>query len=208
MINHNGLIKNGLPSISPQNFRLEKLRTDASKFHEKVEKTANEKIEQFQSIVRTTAENISIEEAQQQFEAASVHDSTQIRNWWILVAVSMGALIITTLLFLLSGSNGTHADALLRVFVLSALAGEATFTLRMLRAHLHIAEKNRHRIRVARCVGSFLMAASGPGQRDQILATLTNAIVDYGDSGLIQHGRDASSSTMPGNTLGRIISTS
>ena len=200
-----GVLDMGLPETARA---LEDFRREASDFHERVEKTATDKIQQFQSVVRTTAENISIEEAQKQFEAASEHDSAQIRNWWTRVAVSMGALIITTLLFLVCGSNGTLADGLLRVFVLSALAGATTFTLRMLRAHLHIAEKNRHRIRVARCVGSFLMAASDPGQRDQILSKLTDAIVDYGDSGLIPHGRDASSSTMPGNTLGKVVSTS
>lgn len=199
------VLRMGLPETERA---LGAFRAEASEVQKNVEDTATKKIQEFESVVRTTAEKISIEEARKQFEEASNHDSTQIRNWWAGVAVSMGILITTTLLFLILGSKGGLADGLLRVFVLSALAGATTFTLRMLRAHLHIAEKNRHRVRVARCIGSFLMAASGPNQRDQILAKLTDAIVDYGDSGLIPHGRDASSSTMPGNTLHRIASTS
>ena len=95
---------------------------------------------------------------------------------------------------------------LLRVLVLSALAGAATFCFRMLRAHLHMAEKNRHRLRVANSLESFVQSALEPQQRDLILAKLVEAIVDFGDSGLIQQDSDdRSSPAMSGDMLGRIV---
>ena len=75
----------------------------------------------------------------------------------------------------------------------------------MLRAHLHLAEKNRHREHVANCIGSFIQAAADQSQRDLILAKLTDSIVSNGDSGLVQHEREDHSSTMSGELMGRIL---
>ena len=94
---------------------------------------------------------------------------------------------------------------LLRVLVLSAIAGLAAFVFRMLRAHLHIAERNRHRIRVANSVESFVQSALEPAQRDLILARLTDAIVSFGDSGLVKQDGDERSSPMSGDLVGRIV---
>lgn len=94
---------------------------------------------------------------------------------------------------------------LIRLFLLSVIAGLATFTIRMLRAYLHIAEKNRHRVRVANSMESFLQSTVEPEQRDLILAKLTDSIVNFGDSGLVRE-REEHSSTMSGDLIGRIVS--
>ena len=94
---------------------------------------------------------------------------------------------------------------LLRVLALSAIAGMAAFGFRMLRAHLHLAEKNRHRVRVANCIESFVQSALEPAQRDLILAKLVDSIVNFGDSGLIQHDGYDRSSPISGDVIGRIV---
>lgn len=69
----------------------------------------------------------------------------------------------------------------LRVFVLSAAGASATFSFRILRAHLHMVERNRHRVRVANSVEIFVNSTLDPQQRDLILAKLAEAIIDFGD---------------------------
>lgn len=94
---------------------------------------------------------------------------------------------------------------LIRLFLLSVIAGLATFTIRMLRACLHIAEENRHRVRVANSMESFLQSTVEPEQRGLILAKLADSIVNFGDSGLVRE-REDHLSTMSGDLIGRIVS--
>ena len=121
-----------------------------------------------------------------------------------------GLLVIFPLLFMLwelpAGEWPVALyHTLLRVIVLSAIAGTAAFAFRMLRAHLHLAEKNKHRVRVANSVESFVQSALEPAQRDLILARLVDSIVIFGDSGLVKHDEDDRSSPMSGDVIGRIV---
>ena len=47
-------------------------------------------------------------------------------------------------------------------------------------------ELNGHKQRVANSTESFLAAAQSPEQRDNILAKLVDAVVSFGDSGLLK----------------------
>ena len=188
----------------------EAIRDEATKILDEAKAQAK-KIE---GKARDTAAGISVEAAQEQFKAASDHDAKQVRLWTALATMSIVILIGGACLFLFADClkmpeqfkwNESLPQALLRIFVLSALAGAATFTFRMLRAHLHIAEKNRHRVRVANCIEGFLQAAGDASQRDLILAKLTDSIVNYGDSGLVQHDREDRSPTMSADLMGRIV---
>jgi hypothetical protein len=71
---------------------------------------------------------------------------------------------------------------------------------------MHLVEKNRHRVRVANSVESFVNSALEPQQRDLLLAKLTEAIVDFGDSGIVRSDKDdPGSSIMSTELLGRIL---
>ena len=188
----------------------EHFRDEATKLLREAETDAK-KIE---AKARDTAAGISVKAAQEQFKAASDHDTKQVYLWTFLAISSIAVLIGGAYVFLFADSlkmseelkwNESLPQALFRILVLSALAGATTFTFRMLRAHLHIAEKNRHRVRVANCIEGFLQAAADPSQRDLILAKLTDSIVNYGDSGLVRHDRENRSATMPGELMGRIV---
>ncbi len=159
---------------------------------------------------------VSAKEAQKQFGEASKRDGWQVALWALIVVITLTALIGSALGFL-ENINTTPFQAnsipwhtiipaaLLKVFILSTLAGAATFSFKMLRAHLHIAEKNRHRVRVANSIEGFLAATATDSQRDLILGRLTESIVNHGDSGLIQHEHEGHSATMSGDVIARIV---
>jgi len=95
---------------------------------------------------------------------------------------------------------------IIRVFVLSAVGAVSAFTFKMLRAHMHMATKNQHRVRVANSAESFVNAALEPAQRDLLLAKIAEAIIDFGDSGLIKGDRDDhDGGIMSADVLGRIL---
>ena len=173
---------------------------------------AKELAEEIETKARRTATKISVVEAQDQFREASTHDAKQVKLWGWLAGASISLLIATPLLFMMHWPLPETGEwpvalyhTLLRVLVLSAIAGIATFAFRMLRAHLHLAEKNRHRVRVANSVESFVQSALEPAQRDLILARLTDSIVSFGDSGLVGHGGEDRPSPLSGDVLGRIV---
>ena len=183
------------------------IRTEAEKAIQGAKALADE----IEAKARLTAAQISVEEAQKQFKAAANDDQARIMLWGWLAGVSVVLLVSAPLLFtqweLPTGAEWPVAlyHTLLRVLALSAIAGMAAFGFRMLRAHLHLAEKNRHRVRVANCIESFVQSALEPVQRDLILAKLVDSIVSFGDSGLIQHDGDYRSSPMSGDVIGRIV---
>ena len=172
---------------------------------------AKDLAEEIEAKARRTATKISVVEAQNQFREASTHDAKQVKLWGWLAGASISLLIVTPLFMMYWPLPETGAwpvalyHTLLRVLVLSAIAGIATFAFRMLRAHLHLAEKNRHRVRVANSVESFVQSALEPAQRDLILARLTDSIVSFGDSGLVEHDGEDRPSPLSGDVLGRIV---
>ena len=175
-------------------------------------KEFNQHVEEMIAQVRRTAQGVSVEEAQKQFREAAPHDKKRVWLWAVLSVLASAVLLIVGIVSIKGGSQmltepswESLPGAVLRLFLLSVLAGMATFTFRMLRAHLHIAEKNRHRVRVANSIDSFLQSTSDPSQRDLIFAKLVDSIVSYGDSGLVQHEVDDRSSPMSGDLVGRIL---
>ena len=170
--------------------------------------------EEIVSRARRTARHISVNEAQRQFEEAAEKGAASAKGWSWMVAVSFGALIVTILFLLFltdppQGKGALSAESLyftvMRLFLLSTLASFSAYTFKMLRVHLHIAEKNRHRVRVANSVEGFVQSAGEPSQRDLILAKMTDAIVNFGDSGLVQHDREDGSSTISNDLVGRVV---
>lgn len=187
---------------------LARIRTEAQQILSEAEAKADE----IKGRARLTAEGVSVREAQKQFREAAAHDKNQVILWACLAGVAVVVLICTAVALLKSITvpedpewYQSMAPTLLKVFILSALAGIATFTFRVFRAHLHIAEKNRHRVRVANSIESFLQSTRDSSQRDLILAKLADSIVNYGDSGLVQHEREDHSATMSGDLMGRIV---
>jgi hypothetical protein len=187
---------------------LETVRSEAERALEGAKKLA----EEIEARARKTAQRISMNDAQVQFNAASTDLHGQVKNWR---NASIGATILlvvvaTAFMFWPLPDGGTWAVALyhtvIRVFVLGAVGSLSAFSFRMLRAHMHMEAKNRHRVRVANSAESFVNAALEPQQRDLLLAKLAEAIIDFGDSGLIKGEKDEhDSNVLSAEGIGRIL---
>ena len=68
-----------------------------------------------------------------------------------------------------------------------------------------MAAKNRHRVRVANSMEGFIQSALEPPQRDLILAKLVEAIVDFGETGLVRRDGDERSSVSSADLIGRLV---
>ena len=170
---------------------LEQVRNEARKTIDEARTLA----EQIESRARLTASGISVEEAQKQFREAQRGLDRGVKIW-----AAIGVIFITG--FILAAWQFATTDlpdqwrweviyySAIRVSILAAIGTVAAFCLRILRAHMHMSEKNRHRQRVANSIGAFVESAVTPEQRDQILSQLVESVIQFGNSGLLQREDD------------------
>ncbi|MGD0652102.1 MAG: hypothetical protein ABSA97_13365 [Verrucomicrobiia bacterium] len=84
-------------------------------------------------------------------------------------------------------------STVIRLTILTAIGAVTTFCLKILRAHLHMWQLNKHRQRLANSLAVFVESAETAEQRDLILSQMVNAIASFGNSGLIGGDDDAMS---------------
>ena len=164
---------------------------------EEAQKTIDEArvlAERIEKRARSTAAGISVEEVQKQFREAQEGLEKRVYLWAVLGFLSVVVFIGTAIYFARVGPSQEGWSILyhsaIRVSILMAIGTTAAFCLKILRAHLHISEKNRHRQRVANSMGAFVESASTPEQRDLILSQLVESVVQFGTSGLLQKEDD------------------
>ena len=198
---------------------VQQLRRDSEKTLTMVKEEADRALEgakklaeEIETRARKTATKISVKDAQDQFTNASTELDAKVRLWLWAGVGATALLVVSAAIFMVWPLPGAGEwpvalyHTVLRLFVLSAVGAVSAFTFRMLRAHMHMAEKNRHRVRVANSVESFVNSALEPQQRDLLLAKLAEAIIDFGDSGIIKGDRDDHDSALvSGDMLGRIL---
>ena len=151
--------------------------------------------EQIENRARLTAAKISVEEAQKQFKAAQAGLDKRVRIWAVLGSVCAVSFIVVAICFIaidLPDQWRWHVIyySAIRVSILTAIATAAAFCLKVLRAHLHMSEKNRHRQHVANSIGAFVESAITPEQRDLILSQLVESVIQFGSSGLLLREED------------------
>ena len=168
--------------------------------------------EEIEARARKSATKMSVEEAQTQFSEATKELQEKVKTWGWWAVGSVCVLLGLPLVFMYWPLPGEDTwpvalyHTLLRVFMLSAAGAAVTVCVRLYRAHLHMIEKNRHRVRVANSIESFVNSALEPQQRDLLLAKLAEAVIDFGDPGITKRERDESpSSTVSGDLVGRIL---
>lgn len=151
--------------------------------------------EQIEKRARSTAARISVKEAQEQFQAAQDALDRRVTFWaclgWfgVLAFLGVAAYFVSMDLGDQSGWQAVYYSAI-RVTILAAIGTASAFCLKILRAHMHMSEKNRHRQRVANSIGAFVESAVTPEQRDMILSQLVESVVQFGNSGLIHREED------------------
>ncbi len=175
---------------------------------------ANARAEQIENSARRTAAGTSVEEAQKQFREAQTTLDRKVKLWSGLSAVCVAGFIGSAIYFAnvdLPDQWRWHViyHSAIRVSILTAVGTAAAFCLKILRAHLHMSEKNRHRQRVANSIGSFVESAVTPEQRDLILGQLVESVIQFGSSGLLHREDDnVSRPKMTIDSIMRTLSTS
>lgn len=159
---------------------------------------AKKKAQEIETSVRKTAQNVSVAEAQTQFQEAADHNITQIKIWG---GITIG-LIVAFVLFILYLLFGVTLPeewnwtiiylSIIRLGVLGLISTIIGFSLKMLRANLHMHQHNLHRKRIANSMASFAESAMNSDQRDLILSQLVESVSNFGTSGMISKDRDKS----------------
>lgn len=168
------------------------------------------------NLARKTAEGVSLRDVQTQFGNAARNCSTNVRIWAWLSGLSIASFLgIVICLFtwwapsFQKAGGETSGFAIyhtaLRITFLTAIAAVATFSLKLLRAWLHLREQNLHRQRIANSMDAFLGAASAE-QRDIILGRMVDAITAFGNSGLLAEDESMSPAKVVLESVPRALS--
>lgn len=157
---------------------------------------AKKKAEEIESSVRKTAQNVSVKVAQEQFENAAAHNITQIKIWGGIT----GGLIITFISFIIYLLNGVDLPtewnwsigylSIIRIGILGLISTIIAFSLKMLKANLHMHQHNLHRKRLSNSMAAFAESAMTNEQRDMILSQLVESVSNFGTSGMINKESD------------------
>jgi ElaB/YqjD/DUF883 family membrane-anchored ribosome-binding protein len=183
---------------------IEKIKDRANKILDETRHLAKE----IELRARDTAAGFSMKDAQDQFAEASELLRKKVKFWGV-VSTLLAVAAVALVLFMFAEDHDTTNTlnliyhGALRLIMLGGFATALTFSLKMMRAYMHMREYNSHRQRIANSVGSFVQSASTPEQRDHILSKLVDAIVTFGNSGMLTSSDDV---TVPSKTIIESIS--
>ncbi|MGI4756420.1 MAG: hypothetical protein ACRYGF_06170 [Janthinobacterium lividum] len=180
----------------------QQIKAEASDILDKANKRSLEIIGE----ARASARGFSIESAQEQFNTASRELKNKSISWGVISIAALAIFVWFCVHIyqhppLLSSERHDILIAqalyfsLIRVTILTVIGTSLSFALKMFRAHLHMAEVNNHRRRIANSMAAFVQSAHGPDQRDLIFGKLVDAVVTFGDSGLLI--READNTSVP-----------
>lgn len=203
IIEHAGILETSNAQTTDQ--LIENLRVDIrSQLPTLVEEEASRAITEarelaksIESRARTTAAGISINDAQTQFNNATKSDGIQLLVWSALGVASLYWFFSLALLYT-SEAKTLPNDwtwqfgyiTALHATILAATGTIAGFSLKNLRASLHMLNHNLHRKRIANSIEAFVQAAQTPEQRDMILMRLVDSLTAFGQSGLVNSDSD------------------
>lgn len=175
----------------------EKALDEVTETANKIVSDAVEKSDKIIATARKTVTKISVKEAQEQFTEAALNNKFHVRIWGA-IASSMVLAFIGFIIYLLfvDFSEGSTTKiiylSVIRLGILGLISSILHFSLKMLRANLHMQQHNLHRKRVANSMAVFVESAMSDEQRDIILSQLVQSVSIFGDSGLILSSKDGS----------------
>lgn len=174
-------------------------------------KILTEKESKVKESIKRTARDISVSEAETQFDNARRHYRNQSILWGILSILIIGLFIYLSINFYSEQYTKEYIDNLksiygdnfsdgykwtsiyhgiIRVSILFVIGAITAFMLKIFRANLHMLNHNSHRLRLTKSIQALINAANTDEQSDKILQQLVESIVSFGNSGLIQHEDD------------------
>lgn len=146
---------------------IEEMKQESENALVRVKEEANKTIEEARTLAeeienraRRTASRISVEAAQEQFHLAQQDHDKQVKLWSWLSGSSIVLFFAITLLFLFGNSPEGETKSIVyfsavRITIIGASGGIVAFCLRILRAHMHMAQHNQHRQRVANSIAAY-----------------------------------------------------
>jgi hypothetical protein len=199
-----GMAKNGL--LEGPDSALERIRLAVEDTETKIKKVADEVIlqakaqaDRIEENARKTARGFSVKAAQDQFDHASRSLNGRAGVWGIAGGASF-AWFVWFAFHVYRNPPAVFAEhtaasspgipeaiylTAIRITILTAIGALATFCLKMLRAHLHMSALNDHRRRIANSMAAFVESAHSAEHRDQIFGRLVDAVVAFGESGIL-----------------------
>tara|TARA_B110000114_G_C14998678_1_gene359714 strand:+ start:33 stop:1040 length:1008 start_codon:yes stop_codon:yes gene_type:complete len=158
---------------------------------------AKKKAEEIENSVRKTAQNVSVKVAQEQFTEGAEHNVFQIKVW-SGIAISLVIVFILFIWYLLAGVDKLPTVwnwsigyiSIIRIGVLGLISTVIGFSLKMLKANLHMHQHNLHRKRLSNSMAAFAESAMTNEQRDMILSQLVESVSNFGTSGMINKESD------------------
>lgn len=177
---------------------LDKIEERESKSLLNIKAKADEAIEKatllaksIEASARETATKVSVQVAQDQFKNAQKSDLLNAQLWGLFGILMLISFFITASCFLNTEPKTIWTWQILyvtaiRISIIGAIGALATFSLKNLRAYMHLRQVNLHRQRISNCMASFVESANYNNQRDIILSRMVDAVCAFGDSGLVQ----------------------
>lgn len=158
---------------------------------------AKKKAEEIESSVRKTAQNVSVKVAQDQFNEGAEHYVFQIKVWGG-IAIALVIVFILFIWYLLAGVDTLPEEwkwsiayiSIIRIAILGLISSVIGFSLKMLKANLHMHQHNLHRKRLSNSMAAFAESAMTNEQRDLILSQLVESVSNFGTSGMINKDSD------------------
>ena len=173
----------------------ERMTEDLRKELEELIAEAKEQATQIRKDAHETATGVSVKDAQKQFEEAQTEFDKKVKVWaWLSGSGIFLFFAVSTYFFFAKVPDQWQWHVIyssaIKISILAAIGTLTAFCLKMFRSHMHMSEKNKHRQRVANCIGAFVGSATTSEQRDLILSQLVEAVVQFGDSGLLHREDD------------------
>ena len=171
--------------------RLEELEAARERTQDEIKAFADSQIGK----ARETAQGISVDAAQIQFDGAVAVYDGRVTVWVIVSAVLTAATLVLLWWFLAQPPDLTLAWGIayfvsIRLAIFGVAATVTAFSFGMVKANMQLREANAHRARLANSVNAFLVASESPQQRDIILTRLVEAVGEHPDAGFVKSGTD------------------
>lgn len=152
-------------------------------------KQATIKANEIEQSVRKTAQKISVQEAQVQFNEAASYHLIQSRIWGgvILFLIILFVCYISYLLNVELNDVWTWKIlyyTAIRISLLTLLSTILAFSFKILKSHMHLQQHNLHRKRISNSMSAFVESANTKEQRDSILSQLVSSVSTFGTTGI------------------------
>ena len=130
------------------------------------------------NIISNSAAGIASKMAQDNFESASNDSHKKYKEWGLMSIVVMVCFIITWIYYHANPTKDMYITSL-RVMSIVFELSLLSYGLRVLKMHMRSREHNKHRMYLAKSIGSLTESAAHDGDKAAIAKILTQSISEF-----------------------------